>query len=535
MSNTDLQSKRKRPPNFRWEIPGDDLAKSQLNGKLHQVRDILMQELNRPVNNFDILQHVFDAWLGSSERTHSDGMAEQEPHSTFTPYHEITNDKKEIIFITTNSAVAKVIEITENHARHCSSNLSLKGVTRKGHVGVVKLRCGQDKHHSYMWSSSPYLSNKKYFINYKMAHGFVTSAILPIQLQRFCEAAGIGYSGVRARQQLLRLYKGCVDEEYDESIQEALVIETAMSEDLTEGISVMSDARHGWRKNAKDTSIVLIGEKSHKVIKHKLITKQDDHVSQRHETLGTVQLLDEMNDKNIGINVWIHDRNMSINKALKTRGISNQNDIWHAIKSLKKKLKQVSSGAKMHHGKTWHFELDDKVESVANHAQYATRHSDGSSDTLRKMLDTVVPHYKNDHKGCHSSSRCNEDSNYEPSKKVLTDSRAEKMLSDVISSSVVYKSAEDYALGKETHYVESFNNVLNIFQDKRISFSSETYDTRAKLATLHWNENVDRAYTSEWRAPSQANKRSRTKRNYKATTYRYKQKLWQRFFNKIME
>jgi hypothetical protein len=34
MANKDLQSKRKRPPNFRWEIPGDEGAKSQLKYKI---------------------------------------------------------------------------------------------------------------------------------------------------------------------------------------------------------------------------------------------------------------------------------------------------------------------------------------------------------------------------------------------------------------------------------------------------------------------------------------------------------------------
>lgn len=35
-----------------------------------------------------------------------------------------------------------------------------------------------------------------------------------------------------------------------------------------EGIEIMTDARHGWRKNAKDTSDVAIEEKSHKVPKY---------------------------------------------------------------------------------------------------------------------------------------------------------------------------------------------------------------------------------------------------------------------------
>ena len=42
-----------------------------------------------------------------------------------------------------------------------------------------------------------------------------------------------------------------------------------------------------WRRNAKDTSVVCIGEITHKVLDHEHITKADDTVSQRHEKLGT--------------------------------------------------------------------------------------------------------------------------------------------------------------------------------------------------------------------------------------------------------
>ena len=47
----------------------------------------------------------------------------------------------------------------------------------------------------------------------------------------------------------------------------------------------MADARHGWRKNAKDNS-VAIGEKTHKVLcEH--VTKTNDTVTQRHGRFGT--------------------------------------------------------------------------------------------------------------------------------------------------------------------------------------------------------------------------------------------------------
>ena len=36
-----------------------------------------------------------------------------------------------------------------------------------------------------------------------------------------------------------------------------------------------------------------------------------------------------------------------------------------------------------------------------------------------------------------------------------------------------YYSPDDFVLARDTSYVESFNNVMNIFQDKRISFTDQ--------------------------------------------------------------
>lgn len=52
-----------------------------------------------------------------------------------------------------------------------------------------------------------------------------------------------------------------------------------------DGISIITDACHGWRKNAKDTSVVAIGDKSHKVLQHIHVTKGDDLFTQCHEKL----------------------------------------------------------------------------------------------------------------------------------------------------------------------------------------------------------------------------------------------------------
>lgn len=55
---------------------------------------------------------------------------------------------------------------------------------------------------------------------------------------------------------------------------------------------------------------------------------------------------------------------------------------------------------------------------------------------------------------------------------------AEKLLRNVIIISLIYKYPEDFKLGRDTYYVESFNNTLNIYEDKKIAFGSDQYKVR---------------------------------------------------------
>jgi hypothetical protein len=38
--------------------------------------------------------------------------------------------------------------------------------------------------------------------------------------------------------------------------------------------------------------------------------------------------------------------------------------------------------------------------------------------------------------------------------------------------------------------------VINVYQNKRIAFGDEQYNTRNNLAVCHWNENIDHEHTS---------------------------------------
>ena len=102
----------------------------------------------------------------------------------------------------------------------------------------------------------------------------------------------------------------------DDSIESALVEESARYENIENGISIMSDCRHGHRRNANDSDTVLLGVESHKVVHSVHLTKAIDPIPQRHEAVATRQAYEHFNNNNIQIKTHVHDANASVNKIV---------------------------------------------------------------------------------------------------------------------------------------------------------------------------------------------------------------------------
>jgi hypothetical protein len=77
-------------------------------------------------------------------------------------------------------------------------------------------------------------------------------------------------------------------------------------------------------------------------------------------------------------------------------------------------------------GHTWSRQLDDKIEPVATHLHWSIQTCNKDPATLQKSVINVEDHYKNNHDNCSPESRCRKDPKYEPSRKVITDPKAEK-------------------------------------------------------------------------------------------------------------
>ncbi|KAK3100338.1 hypothetical protein FSP39_018337 [Pinctada imbricata] len=529
-----MENKRKRPPAFKIEIPASVEEKVDILEKMKKVRSHLVEKLSRPVNNFDIIENLLDFWIKSkSENTESERAKIPGAYISATR-SQVNQD----FFVTSLPSVKKLMATAESHGKYCGGKLIVKKVIKRGHVASLKISCISTNRarHSYQWSSSPYLPNGKYLINERINHAFLCSGMLPSHYTRFCNGARMGILSVDARDNFFKKYKIFVKEEYEESTNTALLEEIGSYEDL-DGIDIITDARHGWRKNAQDTSVVAIGEQTHKVLNCVHVTKADDPVTQRHEKHGTEQVYRELDQKQVSVKVHTHDRNMAINKLVKQskNGLTtNQNDTWHAVKSVKKAMATVSSGPMYLKERKWSEELHDKVESVATHFHWSIRNSEGDASRLTANLDNIVEHYKGNHKECHSTSRCRTDPNYESKRVIIQSPVAEKLLNSVIKNSIIYKNPNDFRLGRDTFFVESFNNTLNIYEDKRIAFGTEQYKTRSYLGTCHWNENVGREITSiTYKRDPKAPRRLKGKKNYKKKTFVFRENIWNRYMKNV--
>ena len=88
---------------------------------------------------------------------------------------------------------------------------------------------------------------------------------------------------------------------------------------------------------------------------------------------------------------------------------------------------------------------------------------------------------------------------------------------------------------KEIHFMlKALTMCLMFYQNKRIAFGDEQYNTRNNLAVCHWNENVDREHTSVSN-PQNARRprRKRGNKNYKKLFFKFRDNSWKCFVNSV--
>ena len=135
-----------------------------------------------------------------------------------------------------------------------------------------------------LFVSSPVLPDGRDLVNLRITHGYLSSGLLPSQLDRFLKATTLDTHPTGRMTQNVNEYAKCVEEERIASCSAALQSECTSAGES--GIDIITDARHSTRRNSKYTDVVCICYDSHKVIDHVVVRREDDPCSQRHEMYG---------------------------------------------------------------------------------------------------------------------------------------------------------------------------------------------------------------------------------------------------------
>ena len=169
-----------------------------------------------------------------------------------------------------------------------------------------------------------------------------------------------------------------------------------MSYPEMDGINILTDARHGTRRNSKNTDVVCIGAESHKVLRVETVTRTDDPCDQKYELLGTQRIcdyLDSQENGKVSVRVRCHDRNMSLQSWMRgDKDTEVTNDTWHASKNVAKEIKCVCTGPKHLEGKTWHPQLSGKAGSSKTHRYWAMKNCQQNADQLRRNVSVSYTH-----------------------------------------------------------------------------------------------------------------------------------------------
>ena len=488
------------------------------------------------VSNYEVLNKVLDCFLKENGQATEETNQNQQTEKDFKKYlYCEKNGTEEDMFVCTQSALSNLVYGISHHKTECEKALEVSEIKPFGHVGKLILNC--ENGHTVKIDTSSHIEGGKYLANMRIIHGVKCSGLRYIQYERFCKAVGMGICSETMFSDVEEIYCKATEDTANEALEDALNMEIAQAiantEDPSEftGIDIITDARHGTRKNSAYSDVIALGGTTHKVVSAQVISKQDDPISQRHELVGVKRIYQEFENKNVSIRMHGHDRNSSVNKYLSQEHnhVQNANDTWHATKGIVKALKSVTAGPKKMHGITWHEELADKAGSIKTATYYAMKNCNGSPERLRQMLDNITEHYKGNHEQCLSQSRCKQDDDYVCTKSELKDPKAISLLSAAIKKLQVYRTPNDYAACVDTHYVESFNNATLIYHDKRITFGEKEYKRRTNLSICDWNENVDRDCTSVILFEEAKNPRRRSgHKNLKPKTYNFVKQIWEK-------
>jgi hypothetical protein len=226
--------------------PSPSLAESALSG----VNSHTHQHIDYPPSG-ENTGHDEEPMRWTHDEQHS------VPPSDTSHVHQSVMETTHGQFICQYTQVFQLIHDITFHQSICDQLLHPTETSQNGHVAQLLLKCSIGHH--VRWASSSTMGNN-FSVNYKLLVAYICSGITPIEYQRISDFADIGQPTQYFRNKTIVTISEIVNVLTDESMQGAVFDEKEAAKTRNmDGISIMTDARHGCRKNSYTQTIWRLG------------------------------------------------------------------------------------------------------------------------------------------------------------------------------------------------------------------------------------------------------------------------------------
>ena len=244
--------------------------------------------------------------------------------------------------------------------------------------------------------------------------------------------------------------------------------------------------------NAKYLTYSMFDQLKSKIISMAVTQVSKAGNSNRMEKMGFVKVLSKLKEKGLNIEQITTDRHTGIRKHMreKEKSISQQFDVWHFCKSIRKKL--IAAGKKK-----CNKELNDWIRSICNHFWWCCSTRNEDETILREKWTSILFHMQNKHKwsSCKKFHKC---AHPRITKKVACnkkwlkpDSDVFKALQSIVLDKNILKDLKHLTKFSHTGKLEVYHALYNKWVPRSQHFSHLGMVTRNQLATLDFNAGSD--------------------------------------------
>ena len=154
------------------------------------VKSLIGEGQPTTVTTYDLLHTILDFYIGQNDkdmRTDRERVTCTEaPVPEYQKISEKSTENEEL-YVGAVSSITTLVKQLQHHQSTCHSVLTVHRTKKIHHVLQVKVGC--DDGHILRWMSSPHGEGGKFLVNLRIAHGYITSGILPNQMEILCESS----------------------------------------------------------------------------------------------------------------------------------------------------------------------------------------------------------------------------------------------------------------------------------------------------------------------------------------------------------